>query len=113
MTCGTPCYGETADGKPCGQAPCEGVEYQFTFNTWGIANPDGYPPNDPERHGKNAYAGLVNMPEAKAYMAEHGDSPKIVEIGCGTGAGANLITREIIPKAHYVAIDMQKAAIET
>ena len=89
------------------------MNYQFTFNTWGIANPKGYPPTDPQRHGKNAYAGLVNFPEAKAYMKEHGDAPKIVEIGCGTGAGANLIPREIIPNAHYVAIDMQKAAIET
>ena len=49
----------------------------------------------------------------KEYMKKNGDAPKIVEIGCGTGAGANLITREIIPNAHYVAIDMQKAAIDT
>ena len=101
VKCGTPCYGKTADGKPCGQAPCEGVDYQFTFNTWGIA-PSPYPPEDPQRHGKAAYAGLVNFPEVKAYMEKNGDAPKIVEIGCGTGAGANLITREIIPKAHYV-----------
>jgi hypothetical protein len=112
VTCGTPCYGKTADGKPCGQAPCEGVDYQFTFNTWGIA-PSPYPPEDPQRHGKAAYAGLVNFPEVKEYMKKNGDAPKIVEIGCGTGAGANLITREIIPNAHYVAIDMQKAAIDT
>ena len=112
VKCGSPCYGKTADGKPCGQAPCEGVDYQFTFNTWGSA-PSPYPPEDPQRHGKTAYAGLVNFPEVKAYMEKNGDAPKIVEIGCGTGAGANLITREIIPKAHYVAIDMQKAAIDT
>lgn len=89
-----------------------GKDYQFTFNTWGIA-PSPYPPEDPQRHGKAAYAGLVNFPEVKEYMKKNGDAPKIVEIGCGTGAGANLITREIIPNAHYVAIDMQKAAIDT
>lgn len=46
-------------------------------------------------------------------MKKNGDAVRIVEIGCGTGAGANLITREILPNAKYTAIDMQKAAIET
>merc|ERR1711998_339683 len=47
------------------------------------------------------------------YLKDVTDSPTIVEIGCGTGAGANLITRELIPKAKYLAIDMQKAGIDT
>ena len=103
----------------CGGSACGGVPYQFTFNTWGIAGPtllEGAPkygPEDPQRHGKAAYTGLVSFPEVKDYMAANGDNPTIVEIGCGTGAGANLITRELIPNAHYIAIDMQFAAIET
>merc|ERR1719230_516400 len=80
-----------------------GVPYQFTFNTWGIA-PSPYPVEDPQRHGKAAYRGLVEFQVVT-------DSPRIVEIGCGTGAGANLITRELLPKANYLAIDMQLAAV--
>ena len=38
-------------------------------------------------------------------------NPKFLEIGCGTGAGANLIT-QLVPTAHYTAVDMQKAAIQ-
>lgn len=90
-----------------------GIEYQFTFNTWGIA-PSPYPEKDPQRHGKAAYAALVTQPAALAYKKELGDqSLEIVEIGCGTGAGANLITREVHPKSNYLAIDMQQAAINT
>jgi SAM-dependent methyltransferase len=87
-----------------------GVPYEFTFNTWGFA-PSPYPVEDPQRHGKAAYSGLVNFPEVKKYLKDVTDAPKIVEIGCGTGAGANLITREILKKADYLAIDMQLAAI--
>jgi len=89
-----------------------GVPYEFTFNTWGIA-PSPYGPEEPQRHGKAAYRGLVELPAAKAYLAKNGDTPKIVEIGCGTGAGANLISRELLPKADYTGIDMQFAAIDT
>merc|ERR1711934_906197 len=88
-----------------------GVPYEFTFNTWGIA-PSPYPPEDPQRHGKAAYHGLVTLPAVKQYLEDVTDAPKIVEIGCGTGAGANLITREILPKSEYLAIDMQLAAIQ-
>merc|ERR1712166_1396999 len=35
-----------------------GVPYEFTFNTWGIS-PSPYPREDPQRHGKAAYSGLV------------------------------------------------------
>jgi len=89
-----------------------GVPYEFTFNTWGIA-PSPYPPEDPQRHGKAAYAGLVHLDAAKAYVEKHGPDVRIVEIGCGTGAGANLITRELLTKSVYTGIDMQKAAIDT
>jgi len=89
-----------------------GVPYEFTFNTWGIA-PSPYPREDPQRHGKAAYSGLVHLPAVKTYLNEVTDAPKIVEIGCGTGAGANLITREILKKADYLAVDMQMAAIKT
>lgn len=89
-----------------------GKPYEFTFNTWGIA-PSPYPREDPQRHGKAAYSGLVHLPAVKTYLKEVTDAPKIVEIGCGTGAGANLITREILKKADYLAIDMQLAAIKT
>jgi ubiquinone/menaquinone biosynthesis C-methylase UbiE len=101
----------------------KGTDYMFTFNTWGIApnaenDPEkiakSYPVDDPQRHGKAAYAGLATQPPALAYKAKLGDEPlRIVEIGCGTGAGANLITREVHPTAKYLALDMQQAAINT
>jgi ubiquinone/menaquinone biosynthesis C-methylase UbiE len=56
---------------------------------------------------------LVSVWQVHEYLREVTDAPLIVEIGCGTGAGANLITREILPKATYYAIDMQAAAIDT
>jgi len=102
-----------------------GVKYQFTFNTWGITPVDGegqppresvyaFPEKDPQRHGKQAYASLVTQPPAMEYKKKLGDTPlKIVEIGCGTAAGANVITREVHPTAQYLALDMQQAAINT
>lgn len=95
-----------------------GVKYQFTFNTWGIAPSENefvpFPEKDPERHGKNAYRNLVTQPAAMAYKEKLGDTPlQIVEIGCGTAAGANLVTREVHPTAKYLALDMQQAAINT
>jgi SAM-dependent methyltransferase len=92
-----------------------GLTYQFTFNTWGIA-PSPYPETDPQRHGKAAYAALVTQPAAMEYaeqLATEGGTLSIMEIGCGTGAGANLITREVWPTAQYLALDMQQAAINT
>ena len=55
-----------------------------------------------------------NWTAALGYKAALGGAPlRIVEIGCGTGAGANLITREVYPDAQYLALDMQQAAINT
>jgi len=91
-----------------------GVEYQFTFNTWGIA-PSPYPETDPQRHGKAAYAALVTQPPVLEYIKNmpEGQNLKIAEVGCGTGAGANLITTLVHPTCEYLAMDMQEAAINT
>ncbi len=37
----------------------------------------------------------------------------IVEMGCGTGAGAHHICKSVIPQCSYEAVDMQKSAIQT
>jgi hypothetical protein len=72
--------------------------YQFTFNTWGIAD-TGSPPvpwirpeTEPQRHGMAAYQGLTEFQEVKD-LIKRVEKPKFLEIGCGTGAGANLITQ--------------------
>lgn len=89
-----------------------GTFYQFTFNTWGISDvPWIRPETEPQRHGMAAYQGLVEFPHVKEYLKTH-PNPKFLEIGCGTGAGANLIT-QLVPDATYTAVDMQKAAIQT
>ena len=46
------------------------------------------------------------------YLATLKEPAKILEVGCGTGAGANEITK-VHPTAQVTALDMQKAAIET
>jgi ubiquinone/menaquinone biosynthesis C-methylase UbiE len=97
-----------------------GVKYQFTFNTWGIAPSDAmrfepYPQTDPQRHGKQAYEQLLVQPPVREYLESlpEGQKPQIIEVGCGTGAGANHITRKVYPNADYLALDMQQAAINT
>lgn len=90
----------------------KGGNYQFTFNTWGIsAVPWIRDETEPQRHGMAAYQGLVEFEAVKKIVKEV-ETPRFLEIGCGTGAGANLIT-QLIPTAHYTAVDMQKAAIKT
>jgi ubiquinone/menaquinone biosynthesis C-methylase UbiE len=90
-----------------------GVPYEFTFNTWGTAPTPGYD-SDPQRFGKAAYAALATQPPVAAYQREHGVKHlSIVEIGSGTGAGANLISTEVLRGSKYIAIDMQAQATAT
>jgi len=87
-----------------------GIPYEFTFNTWGI---DGtfFPEDDPQRYGKEAYRRLTAFPEVKELIKTN-EHVNILEVGCGTGAGANL-TSYLNPNSHYIALDMQAQAIET
>jgi len=96
------------------------VTYQFTFNTWGIAPSDAMqfeplPETEPQRHGRQAYAQLVLQPPVLEYIKAlpEGQKVQIVEVGCGTGAGANHITRNVHKNSEYLALDMQQAAINT
>lgn len=96
---------------PTAPAP-HGGTYQFTFNTWGISNvPWLRPETEPQRHGMAAYQGLTEFQAVKD-IVKRVAQPKFLEIGCGTGAGANLIT-QLLPTVDYTAVDMQKAAIKT
>merc|ERR1711988_1722782 len=77
--------------KNLGKLNHKGKDYQFTFNTWGIA-PSPYPESDPERHGKIAYAALASQAPVFEYIKKNNiKNPEFVEVGCGTGAGASLI----------------------
>eukprot|EP01083_Nonionella_stella_P229001 811048_1 len=97
------------------------VQYRFTFNTWGIASqPSLFNSSDPERFGKTAYKSLILFDETQRLITsklKNNDKLKILEVGCGTGAGANLITSEIKREfmgieIEYFALDMQLAAIQ-
>lgn len=95
-----------------------GEPYEFTFNTWGYAWPAewGTKPTtdrDPERFGKNAYTGLFDFKQVKEYVAKKNGKVHVVEMGCGTGAGANEICKNVLPECTYEAFDMQQAAINT
>lgn len=96
-----------------GKAPSpSGTDYQFTFNTWGISDVEWIQSEaEPQRHGKAAYQGLIEFKDVKEYLQSN-PNPQIVEIGCGTGAGANFIT-QLLPGCNYTAYDMQQAAIDT
>jgi len=109
-----------------------GEKYQFRFNTWGLGgvfdaagNRNGgaehaagpykenhltsYPATQPQRHGKTAYSSLLNFKTIKARMDEiaaEGRMVNVVEIGSGTGAGANELTW-LHPNLNYTAVDMQ------
>merc|ERR1719272_1378705 len=101
--------------------------FEFTFNTWGIAPtgfdekdlqlqgiaPSGFGEEDPQRHGKSSYGYFVNSPDLQQYVEKLDGKVQIVEIGCGTGGGANHLSEKVFPKSKYMAIDMQKAAIDT
>ncbi len=95
-----------------------GESFEMTFNTWGYAWPDAWgkspiSPTDPQLFGKNAYAGLYQPAALKTLRAEKQGQVHVVEMGCGTGAGAHLICSQILPRCTYEAVDMQSAAIAT
>jgi SAM-dependent methyltransferase len=105
--------------RSMGEVPsATGELYEFTFNTWGYAWPKswGACPNkasDPQLYGKNAYAGLFHFDAAKRYIGERDGKVHVVEMGCGTGAGADEVCSNVLPKCTYEAVDMQHAAIQT
>ncbi len=95
-----------------------GESFEMTFNTWGYAWPEAWSAcpvssTDPQRFGKNAYAGLYEAAAVKERLKEKLGKVHIVEMGCGTGAGAHLICSKILPDCTYEAVDMQSAAIAT
>lgn len=95
-----------------------GEPYEFTFNTWGYTWPASWGPppisaSDPQLMGKNAYAGLYHFAAAQEYIKARDGKVHIIEMGCGTGAGAHLICSKIIPACTYEAVDMQQAGINS
>jgi ubiquinone/menaquinone biosynthesis C-methylase UbiE len=95
-----------------------GEPYEFTFNTWGYAWPSAWGPSptsagDPQRFGKNAYAGLFQFDAVRTYVAQRGGHVHVIELGCGTGAGAHHVCSSVLPRCTYEAVDMQQAAIDT
>jgi ubiquinone/menaquinone biosynthesis C-methylase UbiE len=95
-----------------------GEVYECTFNAWGYDWSDswGMAPtgvDDPQRFGKNAYTGLFNFDQVKDYVAKRDGAVHVVEMGCGTGAGAHLVCRNVLPNCTYEAVDMQRAGVET
>lgn len=95
-----------------------GHPYEFTFNTWGYDWPErwGQPPSgpmDPQRFGRNAYTGLMHFDAIKKLEAERDGHVHVIEMGCGTGAGADHICSDVLPKCTYEAVDMQQAGVTT
>lgn len=96
-----------------------GKDYEFTFNTWGFylqstisAHPKLELDADPQRMGKIAYLTHFNNDLIKKYIAGKNGKVRIIELGAGTGAGANLVSKTIDCEAFYT-VEMQKAAFET
>ena len=95
-----------------------GEPYEITFNTWGYVWPVqwGQSPTgstDPQRFGKNAYTGLFEFAPVKEYVRKHDGRVHVLEMGCGTGAGAHHVCENVLPRCTYEAVDMQLAAIQT
>jgi SAM-dependent methyltransferase len=95
-----------------------GKRYELTFNTWGYAWPKAWGKSpttdeDPERYGKNAYTGLFQFGAAKERVQSKDGKVHVIEMGCGTGAGAHQICSNVLPECTYEAVDMQHAAIQT
>ena len=105
--------------REVGEVPSEtGEMYEFTFNTWGYAWPEAWGDSptaatDPQRFGKNAYTGLLHFAPVQDYVREREGRVHVVEMGCGTGAGAHQICKNVLPSCTYEAVDMQRAAIQT
>jgi SAM-dependent methyltransferase len=94
------------------------VPYEFTFNTWGYAWPEGWGEapthaGDPQRFGKNAYTGLFQFDAIRELAARRRGQVHVVEMGCGTGAGADLVCEQVMPRCTYEAVDMQQAGVTT
>lgn len=95
-----------------------GAEYELTFNTWGYEWPDAWgenpnEANDSQIFGQNAYTGLYQFDALKRHIAEREGKVHIVELGCGTGAGAHHVCKHILKACTYECVDMQNAAIQT
>ncbi len=95
-----------------------GDTYELTFNTWGYTWPDAWgtrpvKDTDPQRFGKNAYLGLYDFDAVKQHLSARDGKVHIVEMGCGTGAGAHLVCSQLLPNCTYEAVDLQLAAITT
>jgi SAM-dependent methyltransferase len=105
--------------RSIGEVPsANGTPYEFTFNTWGYAWPERWGPcpnrpSDPQIFGQNAYAGLFHFAAAKQYVEERTGKVHVIEMGCGTGAGASEVCSNVLPRCTYEAVDMQEAAIRT
>lgn len=95
----------------------EGAPYEFTFNTWGYDWPEawGAAPSrdDPQRFGRNAYTGLFHFDPVRKLLASRNGRVHVVEMGCGTGAGADHVCTSVLPNCTYEAVDMQLAGIAT
>ncbi len=102
-----------------GEVPSEhGERYEFGFTTWGYSWPDswGQPSTvatDPQLFGKNAYAGIFHFEAVRELLRAREGKVHVVEMGCGTGAGAFHVVSKVLPNCTYEAVDMQQAAIET
>ncbi len=95
-----------------------GTKYEWTFNTWGYAWPASWganpiPSTEPQRFGRTAYTGLYQFAEVKEYIAKKNNKVNVIEMGCGTGAGAHHVSKTVLPECTYEAVDMQQAAIQT
>lgn len=95
-----------------------GEPYELTFNTWGYAWPatwgkSSIAADDPQKFGKNAYTGLYESAALKEYVKARNGRVHVVEMGCGTGAGAHHVCKHVLPDCTYEAVDMQLAAILT
>jgi SAM-dependent methyltransferase len=98
-----------------GEVPSDlGVNYEFTFNTWGTSPAPAHLMSDPQRFGKAAYAALASQAAVAAYQREQGVKHlRVVEIGSGTGAGAHFVSTEVLPGSRYIALDMQAQGTAT